>query len=125
MLKKFKRADFLVLIVLIAAFVGISQWAGNRQADEQGARLRALARPGDIQMLSSEHCVFCKLARDWLTEQRVPFTECLIERDGACMAEYQARGARGTPTFVVRGHTLLGFDRERIVELLGRPLETQ
>lgn len=112
------RKDLWVLLALVAGFVGLSQWAGGRQADAQAEQLRALARPGDILMLSSETCVFCKRAHAWLSEQQVPFRECLVERDGACMAEYQARGARGTPTFVVRDHTVIGFDRPRIVELL-------
>jgi glutaredoxin len=108
------RKDLWVLLALVAGFYALTQWAGGRQAEQ----LRALARPGDILMISSESCVFCKVAHRWLTEQRVPFRECLVERDGACMAEYQARGASGTPTFVVRNHTVLGFDRPRIIEIL-------
>ena len=112
------RKDIWVLLALVAGFYGLTQWAGGRQSAEQAEQLRTLARPGDILMISSEHCVFCKIARQWLDEQRVPYRECLVERDGACMAEYQARGAQGTPTFVVRNNTVLGFDRPRIVEIL-------
>lgn len=112
------RKDLWVLLALVAGFYALTQWAGGRQAEDQAEQLRALARPGDILMISSETCVFCKRAHAWLTEQQVPFRECLVERDGACMAEYQARGAGGTPTFVVRNHTVLGFDRPRIIEIL-------
>ena len=112
------RKDLWVLLALVAGFYALTQWAGSRQADEQAEQLRALAQPGDILMISSETCVFCRVAHRWLTEQRVPFRECVVERDGACMAEYQARGAQGTPTFVVRNNTVLGFDRPRIVEIL-------
>lgn len=115
-----KHKDLWVLLVLLIGFIGLSQWAGGRQADAHAEQMRALARPGDILMISSETCVFCKRAHAWLTEQQVPFRECLVERDAACLAEYQARGGRGTPTFVVREHTVTGFDRVRIVELLGQ-----
>lgn len=115
------RKDLWLLLVLVLGFMGLAQWAGSRQAEQQGEQLRALARPGDIRMLSSETCVFCKRAHAWLSEQGVPFRECLVERDAACRAEYAARGAQGTPTFVVRDHTVVGFDRMRFIELLSAP----
>lgn len=114
-----RRHDLWVLLLLILVFAGLARWAGSRQAADEAQRLRELARPGDILMISSETCVFCTRARLWLDEADVPYRECLIERDAACLAQYQARGGRGTPTFVVRGHTLLGFDRPRMLTLLG------
>jgi glutaredoxin len=123
MRKQPRSTEIAALILIVAAFWGLSRWAGHGVDAEQAQALRELARPGDILMLSSTNCVFCKRASAWLIEQRVPHRECLIERDAACLAEYQARGARGTPTFVVRGHTLLGFDHERLRALLARPVE--
>jgi len=110
-----------VLAVLVALSWGGAQWLGGRAAQSQGEVLRELARPGDILMLSSTTCVFCKRASTWLVEQRVPHRECFIERDAACLAEYQARGARGTPTFVVRGQVMLGFDPQRMGAILRSP----
>ncbi len=120
-IKRLARKELWLLLALVLGFLGLAQWAGSIQADQQGEQLRALARPGDIRMLSSERCVFCQRAHAWLSEQGVPFSECQIERDAACRAEYAARGAQGTPTFVVRDHTVVGFDRRRIAELLGAP----
>ncbi|HEX2010571.1 MAG TPA: glutaredoxin family protein [Roseateles sp.] len=120
-MSKIAARELLVLLGLVALSWGASQWIGGRQAEQQGQALRELARPGDIVMLSSVGCVFCKRASAWLVEQKVTHRECFIERDAACMAEYQARGARGTPTFVVRGRTLLGFDPERIRAILRPP----
>jgi glutaredoxin len=108
------------LPLIVALAWGLSQWAASARDADEGQVLRELSRPGDILMLSSTNCVYCKQASAWLAEQRVPHRECLIERDTDCRAEYQARGARGTPTFVVRGHTILGFDRERIRAVLAR-----
>lgn len=115
--------DFAVLLLIVGVFLGLSRWAGRSVDEEQARALRAAARPGDILMLSFTNCVFCKQASAWLSDQRVPYRECFVEHDAACRAEYQARGMRGTPTFVVRGHTLVGFDRERLRALLTRPIE--
>ena len=53
-----------------------------------------------------------------MAEQGLPFKECLIERDTQCLADYQALGAAGTPTLVVRGHRVVGFDRAQMLEIL-------
>ena len=119
--KKPASAGLWSLTLILAVVLGLSQWLGGRAARDEGQALRALAGPGDILMLSSVSCAICKNAAAWLTEQQVPHRECLIERDAACAAEYRARGALGTPTFVVRGRTVLGFDRLRMLEILRSP----
>lgn len=117
-MKKLRLPSWWPLPLLVALSWGAAQWIATSQRAGQGEELRALAREGDILMLSSTTCVYCKRASAWLVEQRVPHRECFIERDAACLAEYQARGGRGTPTFVVRGQVLLGFDPQRIGAIL-------
>lgn len=106
------------LLLIILGVWGLSQAASWFLSRSQAQTLRELARPGDIRMISSTTCVFCEKARRWLTAEAVPFQECFIETDSACMTEYQARGALGTPTMVVRGQTQLGFDKERVSKAL-------
>ncbi|MCY7316637.1 MAG: glutaredoxin family protein [Rubrivivax sp.] len=100
-----------MLLLLISA---ASSWWGRQQQRTLGQQVAALALPGDIRMLSSETCAVCTVARRWFTEHRVPFSECLIERDAACRAEHQALRAAGTPVLLVRGQPQLGFSPERI-----------
>ena len=107
---------WLLALVLVAG--GASQWWGYSHERRQGERLAALARPGDIRMVSSESCSYCTAARRWLTEHSVRFDECFIERDPQCQAIYQATQARGTPTLIVRGQVQLGFDAGRLLALL-------
>lgn len=113
--------SLLVLALLVGSALGIGTLSRGRQADQDAQVLRAQARPGDIVMLSSLSCGYCERARVWLETHEVPHAECFIERNSACLAEFQARGARGTPTFVVRGQTIVGFDRARILAALKRP----
>ncbi|HEY4083519.1 MAG TPA: glutaredoxin family protein [Burkholderiaceae bacterium] len=112
--------DYLVLAVLVLGAYGLSTWLRSHADTSDGAALRAEARPGDIVMLGSTTCTYCASARRWLDAQQVPYHECLIEREPGCLREYEARGARGTPTFVVRGQTVVGFDREQILKLISR-----
>ena len=88
-----------------------------------GAQVAAAAKPGDIHMIASVTCVYCAAARAWFDENRVSFTECLIERDADCAAKYNALMAPGTPVMLVRGKRLLGFSAQAIADALAtKPL---
>jgi hypothetical protein len=104
----------LGLVVLILAASMAQQWWAARQERSLGTRVAALAGPGDIRMLSSEVCAICAVARVWLRENKVPFSECLIERDAVCRADHEAMRATGTPVLVVRGQPMQGWSPERL-----------
>ena len=105
---------WLGLGLLVLMVQGGSALWREHQAARWGPELARLARPGDIQMVSSLTCVYCERARRWMTRQQVPFTECFVERDAGCAARYQAWGADGTPIVWVRGELQLGFDAQRV-----------
>ena len=96
----------LVMAVAWGLSVIISQWLQSRQADD----LRAVVKPGELVMLSSTTCSVCAHARQWFAKQNIPYRECVIETEPQCAAQFKAMGAVGTPTFVVRGRTMTGFD---------------
>lgn len=112
------RRQGLILVGLIAlvsvAWEGHRQWADQRLAEH----IATVAKPGDIRMLSSETCGFCTRARQWLTQHRIPFQECFIERDAACAADFRALRAPGTPVMIVRQQMLVGFQPERVAQAL-------
>ena len=109
----------LVGLLLLVLVVGASaEWWREHQAQQLGRELAQLARPGDIDMVSSTSCVFCTRARQFMTLQQVPFSECLIETDPVCAQRYQALGAPGTPTLLVRGQVQLGFNPVLVREAL-------
>ncbi len=110
--------EWLVLALLVLAVGAATQWWAGHQRRAVGEQLAALARPGDIRMLSSETCGICTLAREWFTEHRIAFSECLIERDAACRSEFEATRSPGTPVLLVRGQALVGFDPQRLRQLL-------
>ena len=113
-----RARSYVSLAVIIGLVYGGVHLLQGRHDGRQGEALRATAKPGDIVMLSSQTCPYCERAREWMSEQQVPFKECTIETDAACLAEFQARGGMGTPTLVVRGRTVVGFDPARVAEIL-------
>jgi len=106
----------LALVVVVAAGVaeGARAWVHHQRAEA----LRAVARPGDIRMLSSTTCIFCTQARGWLNRHALPFQECFVDLDAGCAEEYDRLGRPGTPTVLVRGQAQRGFNAERITRAL-------
>jgi glutaredoxin len=114
---------FASLAVLLLGVWGATQALQWWSARQLGSEAAANAKPGDIQMISSVTCVFCAKARAWFTEQKIPFTECFVERDATCHAQYRGLLAPGTPVIVVRGQPQIGFSSQRVVAAL-RPLQS-
>jgi glutaredoxin len=109
------RLTIAMLITIAAMGVqGVRVWHQSTAAKQA----LATAKPGDIQMISSETCTYCTQARQWLQAHRVPFAECFVERDPACATAYQALNAPGTPVMVVRGKRLVGFDASAVAAAL-------
>ena len=109
------------LVLLVLAVAGATQaWQAHREA-QLGREIAQQARPGDLHLVSSTDCIFCDRARRWLTLHQVHFSECFIERDAACAAQYRALGAQGTPTLLVRGQRQLGFSPARVRDRLRAP----
>ena len=112
-----RLAPLALLITASVAGVELLQSFGSERI---GRELAASAKAGDILMLSSVDCTYCREAREWLQAHRVAFDECFIERDARCAAAYQALQAPGTPTLQVRGQTQVGFSAERVAQALRR-----
>jgi len=110
--------SLLGLAALVLTISAASQWWSARQRAQIGAQVAALAQAGDIRMLASETCSICASARVWFTQNRIPFSECLIERDAACRADFLASASPGTPVLQVRGRNFVGFSPGTVLEAL-------
>ena len=116
-----RRSEIIGLAIVMAVSMGLGQWLRSTQApatDEQGAQLRSLVKPGQLQMISSTSCRYCTIAREWLTAQQVPFDECFVETSSACRQRFQQTGGRATPTFVIGQKAVLGLDAARLLQIL-------
>jgi glutaredoxin len=112
-----------LLLLVVAGWVGVQllqEFSSARVAREMATQAKA----GDIMMISSENCPYCKQARAWFTQNKVVFGECFIERDAACAEAYRVLQAPGTPTLLVRGQRQVGFSPERVMLALREDVKT-
>ena len=116
-----KRAGWLSLLLILAVVWGGSQLWSTWREQRNIEQVQAHARPGDILMYTTDTCPYCAAARRWLQSAQVPWRECNIDRDAACLATFQAKGAPGVPLMQVRGQWRLGFD----AHWLGLALQTR
>ena len=112
------RRSIIGLVALVLCVSVASQLWGWRQEVSIGRDIARAAGPGDIQMISSDTCVYCRAARRWFSEKGVQFSECSVERDVACADRYRALGMPGTPVIVVKGEAQLGFNPDRVRQRL-------
>ncbi|MDT9000482.1 hypothetical protein RQP53_14510 [Paucibacter sp. APW11] len=105
----------ILVVALSGAVAGLGHWRGAQAAE----RLRAAhLQPADLLMLSSADCAVCLRARRWLDAERVPYSECDIGKEPNCEALFRRLQAVGTPTFVLRGQVLSGWDASRLAAML-------
>ena len=114
------RRSLVALAALVLGITAASTWWTGRHEAQVGRQVAALAKPGDIRMLSSDTCGLCVVARNWLQQHAVTFSECSIERDATCRTAFEASRSPGTPVLLVRQQTQVGFNPERLQAALQR-----
>ncbi len=56
---------------------------------------------------------------EFLSQNNVQFTEKDIRQDLDAMQDMVQMGSQATPTTVIDGEVIIGFDRQKISDLLG------
>jgi glutaredoxin 3 len=79
---------------------------------------RRLAR---VVLFSTSTCSWCRRAKRYLKEQRVPFKEVNVERDpDAAKDIVRKTGQTGVPVIKIGSRWIVGFDKEQIDKELAR-----
>ena len=63
--------------------------------------------------------MFCKRTKEFLSQQGIEFEERNVSQDDAALDELQWRGLMTTPVTLIDGEVVMGFDRAKLVKLLG------
>ncbi|CAN7344249.1 glutaredoxin family protein [Pseudoduganella sp. LjRoot289] len=115
----------LLIVVALIAFVsfgGIGKMRGLADGEVSSGQIAALAtqvKPGEVVVYTINDCLYCKLAKEWLDQHKVAYTECNISVDSACSEAFNGYGAHGTPFLVVRGQQMHeGFQTGVFLKLL-------
>jgi glutaredoxin-like YruB-family protein len=73
----------------------------------------------NVVVFSQQRCPPCKSVKDYLTQKKVTFTVKAIDEDNAAMHELvEVYHSQSTPTVVIDGQVVIGFNRDRIDKLL-------
>jgi glutaredoxin-like YruB-family protein len=72
-----------------------------------------------VKIYTTPSCVFCAMAKEYLKERGVAFEEIDVSKDEkAAMEMIEKSGQMGVPVIEIDGQIVIGFDKERIDELL-------
>ena len=81
-----------------------------------------------ITIFSTPTCIYCNMAKSWLTEKNIPYTEYNVASDLEKRKEMiEKTGQMGVPVILVddpsnssrQAEVVVGFNRPRLEQLLG------
>ncbi len=73
-----------------------------------------------IVLFSTSTCSWCRRAKRYFRERRVPFKEINLERDQKAARDVVRKtGQTGVPVIKIGNRWIVGFDKERIEKELG------
>lgn len=76
----------------------------------------------NITIYSTPTCHFCHMAKEWLSQNDVAFNDYDVQTDLEKRQEMAEKsGGMAVPVFDIDGEVIVGFDKERIAELVGLP----
>lgn len=73
----------------------------------------------EIVVYSSDSCAYCTALKEYLKSKDVAYTEKNISKDMEARSELINMGHMGVPVTIVDGQEIVGFDQQRIDDLLG------
>lgn len=72
-----------------------------------------------VKMFTTPTCGYCRQAKDFFNDNNVSFSEVDVTKDQVALRDMADRsGQMGVPVIDVDGEIVVGFDRERLAELL-------
>lgn len=71
-----------------------------------------------IEIYTSNTCGYCHMAKDYFNEKGLEYVEHNVSEDSAARKTLMKMGYMSVPVIVVNDETILGFDKEKIEELL-------
>ena len=75
----------------------------------------------DVKIYTTPTCGYCHMAKKYLTERGIQFTEYDVSRDRQAADEMVSlTGQMGVPVIVVDGQVIIGFDRQKLEQLIAK-----
>ncbi len=71
-----------------------------------------------VVVYTSNTCPYCNMAKEYLDEKKVEYEEKNIQTDKAARDELMKMGHLGVPVILVGEEEIVGFDQNKLDELL-------
>jgi len=73
----------------------------------------------DVTVYTTTRCPYCKMVKNFLSQNNVPFKEVNVEKEPAMMQKLiQTTGQMGVPQTEINGKWIVGYDPQSIAEAL-------
>ena len=73
-----------------------------------------------VEIYSTVTCHFCHMAKDWLNEKKVSFTDYNVGENIEKRKEMvEMTGQMGVPVIKIGDEVMIGFNPDKMAELLG------
>ena len=72
-----------------------------------------------VTIYTSNTCPYCTMAKDYLTEKNIEFEEKNVTQSEEARNDLIEKGYRGVPVIIVDEEEIVGFDKNRLTDLLG------
>lgn len=73
-----------------------------------------------VKVYTSSTCPYCVMAKEYLAEKGVEFEEKNVQTDKEARQELMKMGYTGVPVVVIGEEEIVGFDKAKIDEALGK-----
>lgn len=74
----------------------------------------------EVLIYSTPNCVYCKLAKEFLSAHSIPYREIDVASDDKALEEMvEKTHQRGVPVIEIGDEIFVGFDKRAIAEALG------
>ncbi|MFH1825716.1 MAG: glutaredoxin domain-containing protein [bacterium] len=74
-----------------------------------------------VKIYSTPTCPYCKIAKEFLSEKNIEFTDVDVASNQAAAQEMVAKsGQMGVPVLEIDGQIIVGFDKPKIKKLLDK-----
>lgn len=74
----------------------------------------------NIVIYTTPSCIYCKMAKDFFKKNNIEYTEKdVVSSDKARQEAIEKSGQMGVPVIDIDGNIIVGFDKEKLSNLLG------
>ncbi len=73
-----------------------------------------------VKIYTTPSCVYCKMAKEFFKKNNIEYEEHDVAADAKAREEmFKKSHQMGVPVIDINGEIVVGFDRERLAQLLG------